>query len=76
VPALGYLDELIVIPLGVLLVRRLVPDDVLADCRARAEVMTEKPVSRAGAAIVIGAWLLLAGLAGWLVWRWMARPAE
>jgi uncharacterized membrane protein YkvA (DUF1232 family) len=72
VPALGYLDELIVIPLGVLLVRRLVPDDVLADCRARAEVMTEKPVSRAGAAIVIGAWLLLAGLAGWLVWRWGA----
>ena len=72
VPVLGYLDDLIVIPLGVLLVRRLVPDDVLADCRARAEVMTEKPVSRTGAAIVIGAWLLLAGLAGWLGWRWVA----
>jgi uncharacterized membrane protein YkvA (DUF1232 family) len=72
VPVLGYLDELIVIPLGVLLVRRLVPGDVMADCRARAEVMAEKPVSRAGAAIVIGAWLLLAGLAGWLVWRWVA----
>jgi uncharacterized membrane protein YkvA (DUF1232 family) len=76
VPVLGYLDELIVIPLGVLLVRRLVSDDVLADCRARAEVMTEKPVSRTGAAIVIGVWLLLAGLAGWLVWRWAAHPAE
>jgi hypothetical protein len=65
-----------VIPLGVLLVRRLVPDDVLADCRAPDEVMTEKPVSRIGAAIVIGVWLLLAGLADRLVWHWVAHPAE
>jgi uncharacterized membrane protein YkvA (DUF1232 family) len=70
VPVLGYLDELIVIPLGVLLVRRLLPAEVLADCRARAEVMAERPVSRVGAALVIGVWLLLAGLSGWLVWRW------
>ena len=72
VPVLGYLDDLIVIPLGVLLVRRLLPAEVLADCRARAQVMAEKPVSRAGAAIVIGVWLLVAGLSAWLVWLWWA----
>jgi uncharacterized membrane protein YkvA (DUF1232 family) len=70
VPVLGYLDELIVIPLGVLLVRRLLPADMLADCRAQAEIMAERPVSRVGAALVIGVWLLLGGLTGWLVWRW------
>ncbi len=72
VPVLGYLDDLVVIPLGVFLVRRLIPDDVLADCRARAQVMTAKPVSVVGATLVIGTWLLLAGLTAWLVWRWLA----
>ena len=72
VPVLGYLDDLVVIPLGVLLVRRLIPDDVMADCRARAQVMTTRPVSVVGATIVIGTWLLLSGLTAWLVWRGLA----
>lgn len=70
IPVLGYLDDLILIPIGVLLVRRLVPGHVLDECRTRAQTMTEKPVSRAGAGLVIGIWLLLAGLAVWLLRRW------
>jgi uncharacterized membrane protein YkvA (DUF1232 family) len=73
IPVLGYLDDLVVIPLGVLLMRRWIPADVWADCQARAEVQTARPVSRVGAAIVMGLWLLLAGLAAWLIsvslWR-------
>jgi uncharacterized membrane protein YkvA (DUF1232 family) len=37
IPVLGYLDELLVIPLGVLVVRRWIPDVALQDCQARAE---------------------------------------
>jgi uncharacterized membrane protein YkvA (DUF1232 family) len=48
VPVLGYLDELVVIPLGVLVVRWLVPDDVLADCRVRAEGWPRSPLAEPG----------------------------
>jgi uncharacterized membrane protein YkvA (DUF1232 family) len=72
IPVLGYLDDLILIPIGVLLVRRLVPGHVLDDCRQRAQIMAEQPVSRAGAALVIGIWLLCAAVGAWLIWPW--RP--
>jgi hypothetical protein len=58
------------VPIGVLLVRRLIPAPILDECRARAQAMTEQPVSRAGAALIIGIWLLLAGLTAWLVVHW------
>ncbi len=49
-----------VIPLGDLLMRRCIPAEVWVDCQARAELLTTQPVSRVGAAIVVGLWLLLA----------------
>jgi hypothetical protein len=58
------------VPIGVLLVRRLIPAPILNECRVRAQAMTERPVSRAGAALIIGIWLLLAGLTAWLVVHW------
>ncbi|HEY3058423.1 MAG TPA: YkvA family protein [Chloroflexota bacterium] len=67
VPVLGYLDDLVIVPLGIALALRLVPREVLEDSRARAHVAADKPVSRAGAAFVIAVWLLLALLAIWLV---------
>jgi len=60
IPVLGYLDDLIIVPLGIAVVLRLVPAEVLADCRARAEVRTHGPVSRVGAIIVIAIWLVAA----------------
>ncbi len=69
IPVLGYLDDLILIPLGVLLVRRLIPPHVLTDCRTRAEALGAKPQSWTGAAIVVGIWLALAGLSVFLAWR-------
>jgi uncharacterized membrane protein YkvA (DUF1232 family) len=67
IPVLGYLDDLVVIPLGVLLMRRWITTEVWADCRGRAEILTTRPISRVGAAIVMGLWLLLAGLSAWLI---------
>ncbi|MEJ2122566.1 MAG: YkvA family protein [Alphaproteobacteria bacterium] len=69
VPVLGYLDDLILIPLGIALAVRLVPDDVLCECRARARLtlQSEAPVSRTAAAVVVAIWITLAALCiGWI----------
>jgi uncharacterized membrane protein YkvA (DUF1232 family) len=60
IPVLGYLDDVIIVPLGILLVLRLVPPAVMADCRARAEANrpATKPRLYAGALAVVLLWLL------------------
>ena len=69
IPVLGYLDDLILVPLGVLLVRRLIPAALLAEHRAQvAELRAAgKPVSRAGAVAVVVVWFLCAALAARVV---------
>lgn len=69
VPVLGYLDDLLILPLGILLAVRLVPGPLLAEFRARAAERSARPVSRVGLAVILGLWAL--GTAGllWLVWR-------
>lgn len=64
VPVIGYLDELILIPLGVALAVRMIPPAVLAECRARArETVAEgKPVSRAAGTVIVSIWLALLAL--------------
>jgi uncharacterized membrane protein YkvA (DUF1232 family) len=71
IPVLGYLDDLVLIPVGVIVARRLIPTQVLAECRERAaeELHAGKSLSRAAAAVIVMLWLGLAALATWLVWR-------
>jgi uncharacterized membrane protein YkvA (DUF1232 family) len=71
IPILGYLDDLVLIPLGVVLAVRMIPPEVMSDSRARAEEVLRagKPVSRVGALIVGAIWIALAGLAVWLIVR-------
>ena len=65
IPVLGYLDDLLLIPLGIALVIRLIPAPVLADCRAEAgRVMAAgKPTNWIAAGVIIVLWLMLAALA-------------
>jgi len=62
VPVVGLLDDLILVPLGVALVVRMLPGDVLDDCRRRADskMASEKPKVVAAAAIVVLLWLAIA----------------
>lgn len=62
IPVLGYLDDLILVPIGVVIALRLIPPDVMADARTKAEEARQsgKPVSWIGAALVIVLWVLLA----------------
>jgi uncharacterized membrane protein YkvA (DUF1232 family) len=57
---LGYLDDLILVPAGIALVLRLVPAEVMADCREQARMGAERPISRIGAAVMIAIWLTAA----------------
>src|SRR5437763_12027806 len=52
VPVLGYLDDLLIVPLGILAVVRLIPPEVMAESRAAAALSSERPVSRAAATAI------------------------
>lgn len=64
IPVLGYLDDLVLVPAGIGLAIRMIPPEVLAECRERsAEVMAQgKPTNWAAAVVIVGIWLLLAAL--------------
>jgi uncharacterized membrane protein YkvA (DUF1232 family) len=71
IPVLGYVDDLIVTSLGIALALKMIPKPVMVECRerARATLEQQKPTSWAGAAIVIGIWVLAAALATVIVVR-------
>jgi uncharacterized membrane protein YkvA (DUF1232 family) len=69
VPILGYLDDLIVVPLGIMLVVKLIPDTVMEECRlAAAENQVEQRHERwAVASLIVLFWLALAWYASRLL---------
>jgi len=68
ISVVGLLDEMVVVPLGVILARKMIPGEVLAECR---EIISEgkKPVSRAAAVVVVAVWLLLVAISVFLAFR-------
>ncbi len=69
IPVLGFLDEVILLPLALKMVLRMVPADALADARAQADLRSRMPRSLAGAAIVVMIWMLVLGAMAWWWWR-------
>jgi len=71
IPVLGYLDDLLIVPLGVYFALKMIPPSVLAECRevARLEISLGKPVNRLAAAVIVGIWILLALLGVFLIVR-------
>jgi uncharacterized membrane protein YkvA (DUF1232 family) len=74
IPLVGYLDDLVIVPLGIWLVVSLIPGEVMAECRARADEVGQRPVSRAGMIAIIAVWIagaIMLGWIGYIVWsRW------
>jgi len=67
IPVLGYLDDLLLIPLGLALVVRLTPPAVLESARLQAERTASQPVSYSAAAVIAVIWILLvAAFAAWI----------
>lgn len=61
IPVLGYLDDLVLVPLGVALAIRMIPAEVMAECRVRSKevIQAGKPVNRTAAVIIILIWVLV-----------------
>lgn len=62
IPVFGYVDDLILIPLGIALAVRMIPKAVLADCRVRAQTASKGPANRRAAAVIITIWVIAASL--------------
>ncbi|MGH6694476.1 YkvA family protein [Sphingopyxis sp.] len=71
IPVLGWLDDLLIVPLGLWVVRRLIPHPLWAELHAAAETASERPSSRAGMAIIL---LLWAGLLYVVYWSVRTSP--
>jgi uncharacterized membrane protein YkvA (DUF1232 family) len=57
IPVIGYIDDLVLIPLGIALLIKMMPKDVLEECRVKAQSLeADKPMGWIGAAIVICIW--------------------
>lgn len=76
IPVLGYVDDLIVVPLGIWIVIKLIPPAIMAEHRRAADQAVGKPVSRAGTLAVICFWLVFWALLVWLVILWLPSGAE
>jgi len=75
IPVLGYLDDIILIPLGIALAVRMIPHPILEECRARAQDITARgrPVSRIAGAVIVVLWIALGALcAAWVYAVWIA----
>ena len=72
IPVLGYLDELILLPVGIYLVLKLVPAEALADARARAQAWVDsrkpKPRNWIAAAVIVLVWVAVLWAAFLLIW--------
>ena len=62
IPIIGYLDDLIIVPLGIMLVVRLIPADVMREHRETAAQASRRPVSRITAGVFIVIWVMCAVL--------------
>jgi uncharacterized membrane protein YkvA (DUF1232 family) len=71
IPVLGYLDDVVLVPLGILTVIRLIPAEVMAE--HRAALAEQHPASQVAAAVIVAIWVAAAAICGWLAYRWLAH---
>lgn len=69
IPVLGYLDDLLLVPLGIALAIRLVPPRLMDAFRAEAARREGRPISRAAGRVIVALWLMAAGAAAVWIWR-------
>lgn len=68
IPVLGYLDDLVIVPVGIWLALKLLPAELLEELRAGAQAITERPVDRRAEAVISAVWLATAGVVAALLW--------
>ena len=73
VPVLGYVDDAIVLPLGVLLMLRLIPREIMAEHRVSATRLADSPRSRTASVIIAAIWLSITVVSAWFGYRYYFR---
>jgi uncharacterized membrane protein YkvA (DUF1232 family) len=73
IPVVGYVDDLVIVPLGIWLVLSLIPDDVMAEYRAMADEAETRPRNKVAAVAVIAIWIFGAATLGWLAFAHWGR---
>ncbi|MBL3827303.1 DUF1232 domain-containing protein [Marinobacter sp. MW3] len=68
IPIVGYLDDIILLPLGIMLVIRLTPTNVIEASRAKAAEVIARPVSHTAAVVIVVTWVLYVSAFGFLLW--------
>lgn len=71
IPVLGYLDEAVLVPLGVLLVIRLIPPEIMTEHRDLAKAAQDRPTGWVAALAVVFTWVAAVAFAGWWVLDWL-----
>lgn len=72
IPVIGYLDDLIIVPLGLLLVIRLVPPEIMAEHRAAADLAADRPTSRTAVIVICMVWAIAIVLTSWAAYRYLS----
>jgi len=77
IPVLGYLDDLLLLPLGIALAIRMIPAEVMEDCRRRAAEARDgkKPSGRIAAVLIAAVWLILIAVVASVIIRAVRRKA-
>lgn len=68
IPVLGYLDDIIIVPLGIMLVVYLIPPEVMAEHRQRATAMEGRPTGRGAAIAIVVIWISAVAFTLWHFW--------
>jgi uncharacterized membrane protein YkvA (DUF1232 family) len=72
IPVLGYLDDLVLVPIGIALALRMIPAEVMAECREQALASEGRPTNWIAAAVIVAIWVGVATLGVALVWKAVA----
>lgn len=76
IPVVGYLDDLIIVPLGIVAVVKLIPPEIMAEHRAAAALAAERPTSRMAAAVITLIWIASMALVGWVAYRYFVSASS
>jgi uncharacterized membrane protein YkvA (DUF1232 family) len=75
IPVVGYLDDLIIVPLGIWLVVWLIPEEIMVEYRTMANEAGQRPASRAGTVAIMTLWIFGALTLGWIGYAHWGRPS-
>lgn len=69
IPVLGFLDDALLLPLGIWLALKFIPPEIMAEHRGTAEASANAPVSRSAAIVIVTLWVIAIAAAAWIGYR-------